>query len=317
MKVVIGTNFFGDGLAANLQASFPEVEFATAYEPETQIREIADADAFLGWPGREAIAAAENLRWIHVPGMGLDKLPKLAEVSSGKVVITNSPGPHTNPMADHAMAFILALAHNFTSLMDDQRAKRWDTSKYAGRMVELNGSVMGLLGLGGIGRAVAQRALAFGMEIYAVDPSSTDVPAGVRGVWGMDRLDELLRKSDRLVVTAPLLAELRGILDDRRIGLMKKGSYLIVVSHGGIVDERALVSALRSGHLAGAGLDTTETEPLPADSPLWDVENLILSPHTSALTPEMYEGRLLIFEANLHRFMEGRPLAFVCDLSRG
>lgn len=267
MKVVIGSTHVGENLAQELSAAFPGVVFASALTPEDAKREIVDADAYFGWPGREAFLLAKRLRWIHNPGMGIDHLLQTPEVASSDVVVTNAPGPHTTPMADHVMAVVLALAHNLRELFDDQRAKLWNTNKYSRRMVELNGQVMGLLSLGGIGRAVAQRAQGFGMQVYAIDPSPTDVPAGVREVWGTDRLDDLLRLSDWFVVAAPRIPETLGIIDARRIGLMKPGSRLIVISRGGIVDEVALVQALRSGRLAGAGIDATEVEPLPPDSP--------------------------------------------------
>ena len=314
MKIVVGTPFLGETIETDLKLKFPSVDFAVAYKPVDQRREIVDADGVLGWPDRETFLAANRLRWIHVPGMGLDRLEDVPEIAASNVVVTNSPGPHAGPMADHAMGMILALAHRVRDLIDDQRAKRWDTDRYAGRMVDLNGATMGVFGLGGIGRAVAQRALAFGLEIYAVDPSPIEVPAGVRAVWGLDRLDDLIAMSDWFVVTAPKLPELSRIIDKRRLGLMKPSASVIAVSRGGIIDEEALAAALESGSLAGAALDVTEIEPLSADSPLWDLDNLILSPHASALTPAMYEGRRQIFRENLRRFVEGRPLAFVCRL---
>lgn len=314
MKIVVGTPFLGETLEMSLKSDFPNIDFAVAYERVDQRREIVDADGFLGWPDKETFLAANRLRWIHIPGMGLDRLEDVPEIAASNVVITNSPGPHAGPMADHAMGMILALAHHVKDLIDDQRAKVWDTGKYAGRMVDLNGATMGLFGLGGIGRAVAQRALAFGMEIYAIDPGPAEVPAGVRAVWGMDCLDELLAMSDWFVVTAPKLPELNRIIDQRRLGLMKPDANVIAISRGGIVDEEALAAALESGRLAGAALDVTEIEPLPTDSPLWGLENLILSPHASALTPAMYEGRRQIFRENLRRFMRDKPLAFVCRL---
>ena len=237
MKIVVGATLFGEDFATDLKSTFPGVDFAAAYKPVDQKQEIVDADGFMGWPDRESFLSANRLRWIHVPGMGLDRLDRVPEIAASNVVITNSPGPHTNPMADHAMAMILALSHRVRDLIDDRRAKRWDTNKYAGHMVDLNGTTMGLLGLGGIGKAIVQRALAFGIEVYAVDPSPTDVPAGVRGVWGMDRLDDLLRMSDWLVVTAPRLPELEQIIDMRRIELMKPTAHVIAVSRGGIIDE--------------------------------------------------------------------------------
>jgi len=317
MKVVIGATLLGEGFIDRLAGLFPEVTFVAAYSSDAQRREIGDADVFLGWPDQESVKRARSLRWIHAPGMGIDRLALIPEIADSTIVLTNSPGSHTNPMADHVMAVILALAHNLSALIDDRRARRWDTAKYAERMVELNGAVMGILSIGGIGRAVAQRAAAFGMRICAVDPGPTDVPAGIIDVWGLDRLDELLSLSDWFVVTSPLTPETRGIIDARRIGLMKPGASLIVVSRGGIVDEAALAAALQSGRLAGAALDATAVEPPPPESPLWGLENVILSPHASALSPQLYEGRRRVFIGNLRRFLEGKPLAFVCDLRRG
>ena len=316
MKVVITTSHLGEEFVRELRETFPGVSFVPAYTPEDQRRETVDADVSLGWPGREAFLAARKLRWIHNVGMGIDWMLQAPEVVASDVVVTNAPGPHTNPMADHVMAVLLALAHNLRELWDDQRAKRWDPPKYDGRMVDLDGSVMGLLSLGGIGRAVAQRARGFGMQVYAVDPSPTDIPAGVE-VWGMEQLDDLLRISDWFVVAAPLVPGTQGLIDARRIGLMKRGSYLIVISRGGIVDEQALAEALRSGHLAGAGVDATAVEPLPADSPLWELDNLILSPHASGVTPQLVEGRRRIFRDNLRRFVDRQPLAHLCDKQRG
>ncbi|MCH8816055.1 MAG: hypothetical protein IH957_13380 [Chloroflexi bacterium] len=140
-------------------------------------------------------------------------------------------------------------------MRDDQRAHRWDGAKYYGRFAELNGRTMGILAMGDIGEAVARRAHGFGMEVYAVDKRPMSPIPEVREVWGLERLDDLLRISHCFVVTAPLTAESRGIIDRRRIGLLKKGAYVIVISRGHIVDEEALVDALRSGRLGGAGLD--------------------------------------------------------------
>jgi phosphoglycerate dehydrogenase-like enzyme len=317
MKVVLTTVHLGEEFIPELRETFPGVTFTPALTPEDKLRETADADACLGWPGRDAYLAARKLRWIHNVGMGIDWIREAPELVTADVVVTNAPGPHTNPMADHVLAVMLALAHNLRELTEDQRAKRWDIPKYEQRMVELNGSVLGVLSLGGIGRAVAQRAYGFGMQVYAVDPSPTDIPAGVREVWGPEQLDHLLSISDWFVVAAPLVAETVGLIDARRIALMKPGSYLIVISRGGIVDEEALADALKSGHLAGAAVDATAVEPLLADSPLWELDNLILSPHTSGTSRQLVEGRRRVFLENLRRFLGGRPLAHRCDKARG
>ena len=317
MKIVIGTDQFGEDYADQLGARFPQATFAMALTDDEEQVEIVDADAFLGWPEPEAIAVAQRLRWIHVPGMGIDSALRSPGLADSGVVVTNSPGAHTGPIADHAMFFVLSLAHQGRRLMDDQRARRWETESYERQLRDLDGSAMLLLGLGGIGRAVHQRAQSFGMQVSVIDPTPTDVPAGIREVGGLDRLDALLAETDWLVVTVPLTPGTRNMIDARRIGLLKKGAAVIVVSRGGIVDEDALAEALRSGRLFGAGLDATATEPLPADSPLWAMDNVLISPHCSAVTPSMWTQRQQTLEDQVRRFVEGRPLAFVCDLERG
>ena len=316
MKVVIGY-FLTDPYLNELRTEFPDVDFQPAATEEEQRLHIQDADIYLGMPSREVFLAAEKLRWLHSPGTGVDRLMDIPEIADSDVVLTNARGPHTNPMADHAFGMILTFAHHMRELWDDQRARRWDLPKYNERMIELDGATMGILGLGGIGQAVARRALGFGMDVFGVDADVTDPPVGVNEVWPPDRLDDLLKISDWFVVAVPYTAETDGIIDGRRIGLMKPGSYMIVLSRGGIVDEDAVVEALGTGQLAGVGLDVTAVEPLPRDSPLWERENVIISPHVSALTAEMWEGRRQLFKDNLRRFLANEPFLYVVDKKAG
>ena len=317
MKIIVDRPYPTAEFIDRLDREFPDIDFVRAYTPDDQRRHIADADVFYGWPDAELIAGADQLRWIHIPGMGIDRFLDTPGAEELQIAVTNSPGAHTNPIADHVLAMILAFAHRLPEMIDDRRARAWDVAKYSFRILELNGSVLGLLGLGGIGRAVAERAMSFGMQVYAVDPSPIETPAGVRGVWDIDRLDELLGMADWFVVTAPLIPETRGLVDAGRVAAMKEGAHLIVISRGGIVDEAAVAEALSSGRLAGVGLDATEIEPLPADSPLWDLDNVILSPHVSGDTTALARVRERAFLANLRRFIDGEPLAYVVDLRRG
>ena len=300
-----------------LRTDFPDLMFQPADTMEEQERQIRDADVYYGFPSREVFLAAERLRWLHVPGTGIDKITTIPELIDSDVVLTNARGPHASPMADHVFGLIIALAHHLHEQWDDQQARRWDTFKYYGRVVELSGRTMGIHALGDIGMAIARRAHGFGMPVYAVDARPGPAPPEVKEVWGPERLDDLMRVSDWFVVTAPLTEETRGVIDRRRIGLLKDGAYMVVISRGGIVDEDALADSLRSGRLAGAALDATAEEPLPNDSPLWDMDNVILSPHASALTPEMSEGRRRIFKENLRRFLANEPFLYVCDKLAG
>jgi phosphoglycerate dehydrogenase-like enzyme len=306
-----------DDFVEELRAAYPDIDFLTPKGQEERKRDIRYADVFFGWPSRDLYLAAERLRWIHCPGTGIDQLAKVQEFMSSDVVLTNARGPHAAPMADHVMGMVVNLAHRWRDIFEDQSAHRWDTYKYHDSFVTLAGSTMGILALGDIGIETARRASGFGMKVYAVDINPRSAPREVEQVWGLERLDDLLKMSDWFVVTAPLTPHTRGLIDRRRIGLMKEGAYLIVISRGQIVDEDALVEALRAGRLAGAGIDAFAQEPLDDDSPLWDMRNVIVTPHNSAETPEMTQGRRQIFRENLKRFLADEPFLYVVNKKAG
>ena len=321
MKIVM-TRTLGEEAAEvefvkELQADFPAVTFEVPETDDDQMRLIRDADAYYGWPSRDVFVAAERLRWLHCPGTGIDRITAIPELIDSDVVLTNARGPHAGPMADHVLGMMITLTHRLREQWDDQKARRWEPLKYYGSFVELSGSTMGILSLGDIGMAIARRAHGFGMLVYAVDKRPMPASAEVREVWGMERLDELMRMCDWFVVTAPLTEETRGLIDRRRVELLKDGAYVVVISRGQIVDEDALADSLRSGRLAGAALDAVAQEPLPGDSPLWDLDNVVLSPHASASTPDMSEGRRRIFKENLRRYIANEPFLYVCDKRAG
>jgi phosphoglycerate dehydrogenase-like enzyme len=320
-----------EGRLAALRAACPGVAFVPTPTAAAQLAEIADADAVYGWPRPEALRAARRLRWVHVGGAGIEHIRDLPElVERGEITLTNGRGTMARSVADHVFALILTFTRRLRELTDDQRAHRWTRDVRLGQMRELCGSALGIVGLGQIGGHVARRGAGFEMEVYAVDaaagvgtpPAGERPPAAqqvqpLRALWGLERLDDLLRLAEFLVVTVPLTAETRGLLDRRRLGLLRPGSFLVVVSRGGIVDEAALVEALRSGRLAGAGLDVAETEPLPEDSPLWDAPNLVLTPHCSGSSPQTHERLWALLEDNVRRFVAGEDLLNLCDKRAG
>ena len=315
MKAVLAFDL-GEEFVADLRASFPEVAFVTAYSEEEQLAQAPDAEIFFGTISREAFLAAARLKWYQYIGIGFDTdLLRVPELRDSPVVMTVNRETHVVPIADHVFAMILSFAHCIPGLIEDQKARRWDPHKWA--VTELAGSTMGVLAMGDIGRAVARRAQGFDMEVYAVDIAPMEPPPGVREVWGPERLDDLLKISDWFVVTAPRTPQTEGLIDARRFGIMKPGAHLIVVSRGGIVDEEALAAALASGEIAGAGCDALWPEPPAPDSPLWDLPNMLISPHSSAHSPQMWERRRQIFKENLGRYLAGEPLRFVCDRKRG
>jgi len=329
MKVVMSPmGLDPDGDAAfydELRAAFPQVTIEPAATVEEQVSAIRDADVYFGFPRREVYLSARQLKWVHCAGAGIDKISEIPEMIESDVVLTNTRGPHAAPMADHVLALMLSLAHHLSEQRDDQRDHRWETIKYSGRFAPLGGRTMGILALGDIGTEVARRAHGFGMQVYAVDRHPERVvqrnggtaPPEVTELWGLDRLDEMLSMSDWFVVTSPLTPETRGLIDRRRVGLLKEGAHVVVISRGSIIDEDALVEGLRSGRIAGAGIDTVAVEPLPDDSPLWDMDNVVLSPHVASMTAEMWDGRRQVFKENLRRFLANEPFLYVCDKRAG
>ncbi len=318
MKVVLAFDM-GEAYVAELKAAFPTVDFRVAYREEEQIREAVDAQVQFGTITRPVFLAAQQLEWFHFIGIGFDPFVRqIPEFREGGVVMTNARQTHVIPMTDHVFAAILSHAHRIPELLEDQRNHRWDTARYLGRIVELSGTTMGIMAMGDIGRAVARLADAFGIDVYAVDIVEMDPPpAGVRYLWPVERLDEMLGMVDWLVVTTPLTEATRGMVDRRRLGLLKEGAYVVVVSRGGIVDEEALAEGLHAGRIGGAALDATAVEPLPRESPLWDAPNMLISPHVSAESVQLIERRGAIFKENLRRYLAGEDLLNVCDTEKG
>jgi phosphoglycerate dehydrogenase-like enzyme len=317
MKVVLAFDM-GEEYVEELRSSFPEVDFRIAYAVEEQVREVVDAEVQFGLITRPVFLAAKKLKWFHFIGIGFDPVVReIPEFKEGGVAMTNARETHVIPMADHVFAAILSHAHRIPEMLEDQRAQRWNPPRYLRRIIELARTKMGVMAMGDIGRAVALRAQGFDMEVYAVDILEMEPPPGVREVWPVERLDEMLGMVEWLVVTTPLTKATRGLLDRRRLGLLKQGAHITVVSRGGIVDEEALAEGLHAGRIGGAALDVTAVEPLPAESSLWDAPNVLISPHISAESVQLIERRKAIFKENLRRYLAGEALLNVCDTEKG
>ena len=308
----------GRDFEAGLRAQFPDTRFSVAHTPEEQRRIAPDLDVIFGQLDREAFRLAAKLRWYHFIGIGFDSvLRKVPEFKSSGVVMTNARETHVIPMAEYTLGMMLALAHHLRESFEDQAAKRWRPAEYRGRMLELSGSALGVLAFGDIGQAVAQRALAFGMEVYAVDAAPVPCPPGVAAVWPVSRLEDMLGRTDWLVITAPRTAGTERMIGAEQLARLRPGAHVVVVSRGGILDEDALVAAIDRGHLAGAAIDATSEEPPGADSPLWDHPRVYLTAHVSAESAQLLTRRGQIFSDNLRRYLAGEELRFRCDLERG
>ena len=301
-----------------LNLMFPEIQFDVAESIDQEKRSIVDTDIYYGSISNEVFLETRKLKWIHLPGTGVDKIIKsIPSLGDSDVVLTNCRGPHAGPMANHVMGMILSISHRLNEQWDDQKEHFWDTNKYIDSFEDLSGKSMGILAFGDIGKAVAKRAHAFGMKIYAVDLQSMEKIPEVIDVWGLDQLDKMISMVDWFVVTAPFTKDTKNLIDKKKIGLLKKTSNLVVISRGGIVNEDALINALESESIAGAAIDTFYEEPLPKDSPFWDLKNCLISPHVSASAKGMIEARRNIFLENLKRYINKESFLYVCDIKAG
>lgn len=303
-----------------LSAEFPDVVFTAGRDTDHFAQMLPKADVVLGWGvTRDNFARAERLRWIQITAAGVGPL-LFPEMIESAVTITNARGLHATSMAEHAIGVILAFARKLHLARDAQRERRWtqdslwvDPPPY----VDLAGTTLGLVGLGTVGSAIAPRARSLGMRVIAVRRRPAKGPAPADEQWGAERLDDLVACADWLVLAAPLTRETGGMMDARRLALMKRGAVLINLGRGRLVDEKALIAALEAGRIGGAGLDVFEKEPLDPESPLWGMSNVIVTPHVSGLGPRYWERALDIFRRNLTAFRDGRPLMNVVDKRAG
>ena len=282
---------------------------------------VRGAEVYLGWgvPREVFLAAGPSLRWAHSASAGVGGA-LYPEMRASEVILTNSAGTHAEPIADTVLAMIAYFARGLDWAVHAQAGRRWDKAPFDtadSPIRELAESTVGLLGLGGIGRAVARRAAALGMRVVATRRSSGDGPPGVEVIRGDGALDRLLCISDYLVVTVPRTAETEGMIGARELGLLPAHAVLINVSRGDVVDEEALVEALRGGALRGAGLDVYPAEPLPPRSPLWALPNALLLPHVSGTSHRFWRRETDLIVNNLRRHLSGEPLLNTVDKQAG
>jgi phosphoglycerate dehydrogenase-like enzyme len=304
------------------------VRIVQARDEAEAIREIQDADTLFGYLTPAMLRSANVLRWVQAPTASMEKF-LYPELVASPVLVTNMRGIFSDVIADHVFGFILCFAKNFHIYLRQQLRGHWEMlgrdpgelPGYGGpgevhasdlRALTLADCTLGVVGMGGIGTEVARRGLAFGMRVLGVDPRAEHAPEGVT-LWRPERLDRLLAESDFVVIAAPHTPATFKLIDRARLARMKPTAYLINVGRGVIVDLADLTAALQNRVIAGAGLDVFEVEPLPADHPLWKMENVIITPHCAAASPRVPERHLEVFLQNLRRFLRGEALTNVVD----
>ena len=303
-----------------LRQEFPQVSVVHLPDYKRVDEEIVDAEIAIAWSIRPAqVSAAKNLRWIHSPAAAVHQL-MFPEFVNSEIILTNAREVHGPVVAEHVIALIFALAKKIPESALLQQKHVWGQQilwDELPRVREVAGATVGIVGLGSIGRAVARSARALGMKVIAMREHPEKGSEGADVVFGPAQIGEIFRQADYIVLAVPVTDGTKAIANAERLALKKPGACLINVGRGPLVDEPALAAALREKTIGGAALDVFPKEPLPADSPLWDVPNLLITPHTAALTDKLWERHYALFSENLRRYLGGQPLLAVVDKQKG
>jgi phosphoglycerate dehydrogenase-like enzyme len=317
MKILIHFNFTEEQIAA-FQRLAEETGGHQVYHATTEeeaLKAAPEIEALLGSFLPSVCAAAPNLRWIQSYSAGMDKFlfPELIE--RDEVAISNMAGIYAPQGGEHAWALLLALARGLHHSIRRQDDHEWRS----GQLVTVNGGTMGVIGLGGFGMEIVKRAAGYDMTIIAIDSVRTELPAEVTELKPAtkENLHGLLRRSDVVMIACPLTPETYHLISRGEFAVMKPTAYLINVTRGGIIDEPALIEALETGQIAGAGLDVCEEEPLPPDNPLWDAPNLIITPHRAGASQHRPRETFEFFYQNLERYLKGEKPLNLIDKRRG
>ncbi|KKM10153.1 hypothetical protein SY88_15645 [Clostridiales bacterium PH28_bin88] len=295
-----------------MSTEFPAVTFLSGAGPESDPLPDVEVMVTYGKDINEYLSRLPKLRWIQVLRAGIDGIA-LTELKDRSIRLTTVQGIHGIPMSEHVFGMILQFSRRFLDFRANQVQKTWDRSI---KVEEIYEKTLGVVGVGSIGREIAKRGKAFGMRTIGINSRGTPVE-GVEKVLPLGGLPELLADSDYVVVTLPLTPETRRLFGEPEFRMMKPTAYFINVARGEVVDEGALARALQEKWISGAGLDVFECEPLPSSSSLWELNNVMITPHLAALSPRYVERAIGVFRQNLLAYLGGKDLANEVDLSKG
>jgi phosphoglycerate dehydrogenase-like enzyme len=299
-----------------IAARAPQARLVVTTDRQQMAAELPQVQVAAGQVPYDLLPQAPQLVWFAQFGAGVDWLLRHPALRDKPFVLTNGSGIHAVPISEHILGMMLALAHQLDASWRSQQRHEW--SRQHGQDVwELCGQTMVLVGVGAIGERTALLAQALGMRVLGVRRNPERQAAGVERLVGPDRLRDLLPEADWLVLTVPLTPETHHQIGAPELALLKSSAVLINIGRGGTVDEQALIEALHRGALAGAGLDVFEQEPLPASSPLWDMPNVLITPHYAGATPKRSERAWELLSDNLERLIDNRPLRNVVDKTLG
>lgn len=313
VKLLINAKIDGDHVL-KIKGGFPTLEVLQTEDPNEAARLVNETEILVTWWNNFQAGFLESpkLRWIHTLSAGIDGFlfPPIVE---GEVLLTNSRGIHGIPISEHVFAMMLAFSRGLHQYCKQQAQKKWQRVGLS----ELRAKTLGIIGLGSIGREIARLGTAFGMRILAAKRTPGPPPEDVSRVVGLEGLEMVLRESDYLVLAVPLTEETRGLIGAKQLALMKPTAYLVNIARGEVLHQNDLLAALQKKTIAGAALDVFETEPLPADSPLWQLDNCLITPHCAALSPQYMTRATDLFCRNLDAYLQGEPMPTLVDPRRG
>jgi len=307
-------------MAEAIRKRWPEMRVVHLPDYDKLPEELPDTDIFVGYSLRpKQLKDAKKLKWIHSTAAGVAQL-MYSELRDSGILVTNPSGIFSVPMAEHTMGLLVALARNFPDSVRQQDRAHWsqqDLWDKPQHLTELNGQVLLIVGYGSIGREVAKRAKGFDLRVWGVTRSGEGDGAHVERMFSVAQLKEVLPEADYVLICAPETAETKHLIGAAEIAKMKRGARLINVGRGSLLDEAAMIRALDSGTLGGAALDVAQTEPLPPDSPLWHAPNLLITPHTSAVSDRLWIRQTDLLLELLARWFDGRELFNRVNFARG
>ena len=306
--------------AAAIRRRWPQMKVTHLPDYSHLDEALPGADILVGFSIRpNQFALARRLKWIHATAAGVAQL-MFPELRRAGIVLTNARGIHSIPMAEHILGTIIALARRFPDSLRYQMQSRWAQQELWDApmpMRELKGQILLIVGFGSIGRELARRIQPLGMRVWGVTRSGTGDASLAERILPVTELASALSQADFVLLAAPETPESRRMIGEPELARMKPSAYLINVARGTIIDEPALIEALRRRAIAGAALDVTEKEPLPPESPLWKLDNVFITPHVSAVSEHLWERQAELLLENLERWFSGRELLNQVDLLRG
>ncbi|MEI9948416.1 MAG: D-2-hydroxyacid dehydrogenase [Pseudomonadota bacterium] len=295
----------------------PRINVVTEHEFRARPAWLNEADVlYTQRIAPEPVAAASQLKWVQTFGAGVEWLltPNLRRRDD--LLVTNASGIHAQPIAEHVFGLVLMFARQLHRAVRQQAGREWDAATLQASVTTLSGATLGIVGLGAIGRRIAELAGAFGMRVTALKRTAGGAP-GVERVFGPGQLVPFLKEAEYVINTLPLTPQTRGYFGAQEFAAMRSDALFINIGRGATVETDALLRALQSGSIAGAALDVTDPEPLPGDHPLWAMDNVILTPHYAGAHPGYVQRASAIFLENLARFVAGNPLTNVVDKHAG